>query len=240
MSFIRSMLFRCNKISRCILHVETTSVNFSRYLKLDCISRISKDDNYDKSLHSKYEIFKDDSEVVSDIYDENKNTYYGYDLPENDEEDSDRYQGLNLERGSTGVFEIEDLVDVLRRENALDIFVAKIPEGINYADFICVVSVKSSRHMHAVSQFVRRVYKMKKNKNDIVPKLEGASSKDWQALDLGNIALHIFSKEARERYDLDSLWSVGPKMDVEYNKIDPLVEMLEKNTYYLDDLKPAS
>lgn len=120
--------------------------------------------------------------------------------------------------------------------------------------------------MHAVCQFVRRVYKMKRSKKDRIPKLEGEKSKDWQALDLGlsfswahcfddnvikqwvfhilfilgNIALHIFSKEARERYDLDSLWAVGPKMDLEYNKVDPLVQMLENNTYSLDDLKPAS
>lgn len=34
-------------------------------------------------------------------------------------------------------------------------------------------------------QFVRRVYKQKRNKSDIVPRTEGESSKDWMALDMG-------------------------------------------------------
>lgn len=57
---------------------------------------------------------------------------------------------------------------------------------------------------------------------------------------VGNIALHIFSREARRKYDLDMLWSVGPKYDDEYNKEDPVVEMLEKHTIYLKDFQPAS
>lgn len=93
--------------------------------------------------------------------------------------------------GTSGVFDIEDLVDVLQRENALDILVAKIPKGYNYSDFICIVTVKSTRHMHAVGQFVRRVFKMKRGENDLIPKLEGANSKDWQALDLGDLGSNI-------------------------------------------------
>lgn len=56
----------------------------------------------------------------------------------------------------------------------------------------------------------------------------------------GNIALHIFSKEARTLYDLDSLWAVGPKYDTEANKVEPISDMLEKHTIYLRDLEPAS
>lgn len=83
------------------------------------------------------------------------------------------------------MFDIEDLVDVLKRDNAEDIFVAKVPAEVNYVDFLCVVSGKSYRHMLALSQFVRRVYKQKRHSSDIVPKLEGENSRDWIALDLG-------------------------------------------------------
>lgn len=237
LSAILAVSKKNNEIPR-IYQTTTGGTMFYRQLKLSCIHKIRKED--ETTIQPKYQEFKDESEVVLDIYDEARIEQYGYNLPQIEEEENDRYQGLNLNRGLTGVFDIEDLIDVLKRENALDIFVAKIPDGINYADYICVASVKSTRHMHAVCQFVRRVYKMKRSKKDRIPKLEGEKSKDWQALDLGNIALHIFSKEARGQYDLDSLWAVGPKMDLEYNKVDPLVQMLENNTYSLDDLKPAS
>ena len=58
---------------------------------------------------------------------------------------------------------------------------------------MCVVTGKSVKHMQAISQFVRKVYKKKRHKSDPVPKLEGAESKDWMALDLGELDLCITS-----------------------------------------------
>lgn len=78
-------------------------------------------------------------------------------------------------------------MEVLKRENAVDIFVAKVPVEIKYVDYMCIVSGKSHKHMQAIVQFVRRVYKQKKSKDDIVPKTEGEKSNEWIALDLGNI-----------------------------------------------------
>lgn len=142
--------------------------------------------------------------------------------------------------GKTGVFDIEDLVAVLKVENAENVFVATVPNDINYVNYICIVSGKSQKHMFAIAQFVRRVFKQKRHKTDTIPKLEGAASKDWMAIDLGNIALHIFSRKARQLYDLDMLWAVGSQFDNESNKKDALVDLLEKHTIYLSDLQPAS
>lgn len=87
--------------------------------------------------------------------------------------------------GISGVFDIEDLVGVLKRENAVNIFVAKVPPKIKYVDYMCIASGKSQKHMQAIVQFVRRVYKHKRSNIDIVPRIEGEKSKDWIALDLG-------------------------------------------------------
>lgn len=87
--------------------------------------------------------------------------------------------------GVLGVFDIEDLVEVLKRENAQDIFVASMPPEIKYCDYICVATSKSKRHMAAIMQFVRRVYKKKRNSSDLVPTTEGKGGSDWMALDLG-------------------------------------------------------
>lgn len=76
-------------------------------------------------------------------------------------------------------------MDVLKRENAIDIFVVSIPAQYKYVDYICVVSGRSYRHMIALAQFVRRIYKKKRNSTDIIPKIEGENSKEWIAMDLG-------------------------------------------------------
>lgn len=87
--------------------------------------------------------------------------------------------------GVFGVFDIEDLVDVLRRENAQNIFVARMPPEVQYCDYICIATSKSTRHMSAIMQFVRRVYKKKRNRTDVVPNTEGKGGNDWMAIDLG-------------------------------------------------------
>lgn len=90
-----------------------------------------------------------------------------------------------------------------------------------------------------MTQFVRKVFKIKRNSSDILPKVEGENSKDWMALDLGNIALHVFSPKARKMYDLESLWSVGPEFDKECNKPEEsFVEMYERHSIYLSGLTP--
>lgn len=86
-----------------------------------------------------------------------------------------------------GVFEIEDLVDLLHRENSRDIFVATVSKEINYVDYICVVTARSKRHIQALAEFVRKVYKRKCHKSDYIPRLEGKDSDQWIALDLGKI-----------------------------------------------------
>lgn len=151
---------------------------------------------------------------------------------------SDEFDGINLERGKTGVFEIDDLVDLLQRENSKDIFVAAVPQEIRYVDYICIVSGRSKRHIQALAEFVRKVYKKKCNKNDSIPRIEGKDSDQWMALDLGNIALHIFSEKTRKNYDLETLWSVGPEFDEQINKKSDVINVFENYSQYLKDLKP--
>lgn len=94
--------------------------------------------------------------------------------------------------------------------------------------------------MKALAQFVRKMYKLKRRSGDILPKIEGEASLDWMALDMGNIALHIFSKKARAEYDIESLWAIGAKYDKESNKPEePLLEMYGRHSQFLGDLNPA-
>lgn len=87
--------------------------------------------------------------------------------------------------GKTGVFDIDDLVEVLLKDNAQDLFVCSVPKELKYVDYICVVTGRSYRHRKAMAQFVRKMFKLKMNDKDVIPKIEGESSKDWMALDMG-------------------------------------------------------
>uniref|UniRef100_T1PJN6 Mitochondrial assembly of ribosomal large subunit protein 1 n=1 Tax=Musca domestica TaxID=7370 RepID=T1PJN6_MUSDO len=188
--------------------------------------------------HKFKEFREEESPEILDVVEE-RERYQTQDEP--DDLYSDAYLGLNLKRGVHGVFDVEDLVDVLRKESAEDIFVCSVPKDLKYVDHMVICSGRSYRHMLATAEFVRRVFKMKRQKGDVLPKIEGEKSRDWMAMDLGNIALHIFSPKARETYDLESLWAIGVEYDREYNKPqDPLVELFERHSTLLADIKPLN
>lgn len=42
----------------------------------------------------------------------------------------------------------------------------------------------------------------------------------------GNIALHLFTKDTREHYDLESLWALGPEMDRKAKERDYIEDFL--------------
>lgn len=136
--------------------------------------------------------------------------------------------------GKTGVYDIEELVDVLKHNNSQDIFVCSVPVDLKWVDHICVVTGRSQRHMRGIANFVRKLFKLKRSNNEVLPKVEGGDSKEWIAMDLGNIALHIFSSEARVKYDLEMLWSVGSKFDPESNKVDEFSEIVNRHTFELN------
>ncbi|RZF40366.1 hypothetical protein LSTR_LSTR008796 [Laodelphax striatellus] len=185
----------------------------------------------------KYEIFREDNAPV--ILDVNEERERFQSIAE-EEFISSEFDGYNIQRGITGVFDIEELVDVLRKENGVDIFVASLPKQLQYADYVVVVGGKSLKHMLGMAEFVRKLFKVKRHPNDLIPRLEGEDSKDWLAIDLGNIILHIMSKKARLNYDLESLWSLGKDYDELANsgKLDPLEEILKKHAISLDDFQP--
>lgn len=115
--------------------------------------------------------------------------------------------------GVRGVFEIEDLIDVLNKEKARDLCVIKVPEELKYVDYLCIANGVSYRHMIGMVTFVRKMYKLKRHSSDIIPKIEGEKSRDWIAMDLGNIALHIFDEGKRVEIDLESLWCLGEEYE---------------------------
>ncbi|XP_076764225.1 ribosomal silencing factor RsfS-like protein, 312 [Xylocopa sonorina] len=181
-----------------------------------------------------HKVFEDkDAEIIFDISE--RQTISLEDLKE-EQVVHDPYEGINLQRGVTGVFEIEDLVSLLQRDNARNIFVVSVPPHLQYVNYIVVVTGRSTKHMKALAAFVRRVYKLKRCNNDTLPKIEGENSKDWIALDLGNIILHIFSHSARLAYDLETLWSVGSAYDDKCRSSSE--DIMEQYKEFLTDLEP--
>lgn len=164
-------------------------------------SESSREDTSDfASVESKQEGLLD--EEIEDFYREDEVV---------EEEVSDWVSPVSLTRGKTGVYELEELLTVLREENAQDICVINIPPEINLTEHMVVVSAISLRHLRAIMSTVNNIYKQKKHNSDPYLLISGVDDpkSEWLAVDLGNAFLHVMMPQTRQRYDIEGLWLSG-------------------------------
>uniref|UniRef100_UPI00398E5C72 mitochondrial assembly of ribosomal large subunit protein 1 n=1 Tax=Pristiophorus japonicus TaxID=55135 RepID=UPI00398E5C72 len=134
----------------------------------------------------------------------------------------------HLERSAAGelgsiyqpVFNIDDLVALLRQENAKDICVIKLPVEIKYTDYFIVVSGTSARHLQAMAHYAVKVQKHLKKGQSAHVHVEGKDTDDWKCVDFGNIVVHFMLPETREVYELEKLWTLRA-YDDQFVKIRP-------------------
>ena len=88
----------------------------------------------------------------------------------------------------------------IKAVNPIAINVKKIS---SLADYMIIASGTSVRHITAISEKV--IDGLKKSKVKDV-KVEGQNGDDWVLVDAGDVIVHLMSTEAREFYDLESLW----------------------------------
>lgn len=144
----------------------------------------------------------------------------------------DEFKNISLERGSTGVYDIEEFVEILRGEKLEDIVTIAVPKKFQYVDYMVITTCKSPRQMLAVAEFIRKIFKRRCSSEDELPVIEGVDNKDWIAMDLGNIAFHIFSSKARAFYDLETLWACGPEYDEKCNQTEESYsDLLERHSF---------
>ena len=70
-------------------------------------------------------------------------------------------------------------------------------------DFMVIASGTSNRHLAAMSE---RVLEGLKENNVSGIRIEGHGGDEWLLVDAGDVIIHLMSSDAREFYDLESLW----------------------------------
>ena len=94
---------------------------------------------------------------------------------------------------------INSLEDI-KAVNPIAIDVTKIS---SLTDFMVIASGTSNRHIAAMSEHVLEGLK-ETNISGI--KIEGQGGDDWVLVDAGDVVIHLMSADARDFYDLESLW----------------------------------
>jgi len=113
-----------------------------------------------------------------------------------------------------GVLSVEEICSNIRQMNGQDLIVIKLADHVNYVKYFIVVTANSTRHLRAMAQSMNQLYKEKKRREDPFTVIEGKREcRDWQCIELGNSVVHFMLEEARDRYQLEKLWLLGPEFD---------------------------
>lgn len=111
--------------------------------------------------------------------------------------------------------EINEMVSIILKagddKKAFDIKLLKVGKITTIADYFVILSGNSDVQVKAISdeiedRMAKHGYRLK-NK-------EGRSNGRWILLDFKDVIVHVFHKEDREYYNLDSLWVDAIKEDV--------------------------
>jgi len=214
-SFQRTLRRNCSSSASARVASGKSIKSFSKENDFDQEKEVPKIDSWSNIGSVKYEQFDPaGSKIIYDINEED----LGLVEPEAPIQKQDIKDFFTDERGKEGVYDIDELVKVLKMENAKDVQVIKVPPEYQFVNEMVVATADTQKHIDAIAMSVRRVYLKKRNKTDRALILEGRDT-PWLACDLGNIALHIMSPAERKRVDLESLWINGPENDPQMQEI---------------------
>jgi len=101
---------------------------------------------------------------------------------------------------------------LLEDKKAEDISILDVRKHTNIADYFVIATANSSVHAKALAEHLGKELK---NKGIAIDHIEGLNdSAQWILIDLLDTIIHIQTKEAREYYNLDWLWSNAERVEL--------------------------
>uniref|UniRef100_A0A7V4KCI8 Ribosomal silencing factor RsfS n=1 Tax=Fervidobacterium pennivorans TaxID=93466 RepID=A0A7V4KCI8_FERPE len=98
---------------------------------------------------------------------------------------------------------IKDLLILLEKKEAIEPVVLNMSKTRLLTDYFVICTANSNIHMKSLRDEVVDFFNEKGKEIIYYDRGEGY---DWILIDAGDIVVHIFTKSAREFYDLEHLW----------------------------------
>lgn len=100
--------------------------------------------------------------------------------------------------------------NALNEKKARELNAVKVSELTVLTEYFLMATATSSTHVHALADEVEEKLK----ELGVTPHhIEGRTS-GWLVLDYGSVIVNIFSRDQREFYNLDKMWSDGEPIDL--------------------------
>jgi ribosome-associated protein len=98
-------------------------------------------------------------------------------------------------------------------KKAEDLVVLDMRELVAYTDFLAICTARNERQARAIVDEVR--VQVKRDAGLLPGGVDGGGDAGWTILDYLDCVLHVFTREARERYALEDLWRDAPRLELD-------------------------
>jgi len=98
------------------------------------------------------------------------------------------------------------IVDIIDEKQAADILLLDIGEHTSIADYFIIATINNPRQAKAIEDELMQKLRIEQNIRPL--NMEGVDGRGsgWALLDYGDVIIHLFTEEARVRFDLEGLW----------------------------------
>lgn len=107
---------------------------------------------------------------------------------------------------------LEIIVKALDSKKAEDIKVIRVRDLTIIADYFVIADGLSNTQTRALADEAE--FQVKEQANISPARVQGNNGSNWIIIDYNNIVVHVFSKEQRNFYSLERLWSDGEEIDI--------------------------
>jgi ribosome-associated protein len=106
----------------------------------------------------------------------------------------------------------EEIVRVTDAKLAEDIVALDMRELVTYTDYLVICTARNERQAEAIADDVH--IRMKQDRSLLPVNPDRSGDVGWTVLDYLDCVLHIFTAEARQRFDLEELWHEAPRLEL--------------------------
>ena len=104
------------------------------------------------------------------------------------------------------------IASVLDDRQAEDIRIVDLQGVSSLTDAVVVASATSTPHLRALESEVAK--RVREHCDNDSARISGDPESAWIVMDYFNVIVHLFLPEAREYYDIESLWKEGKSLPV--------------------------
>jgi ribosome-associated protein len=106
------------------------------------------------------------------------------------------------------------LAELADSKQAEDIVVLDMRGLVAYTDFLTICTARNERLAKAIVDEVR--VQVKGESGMLPAGVDGGGEAGWTIVDYLDAVLHVFTPEARDRYQLDDLWHEAPRLEIDF------------------------